>query len=73
MRKFKKVWIQKYKRINYSKAEVRLILLKSVKFNKNIKNSIRAFAYSNIIKLSLKYDYKKYTQTCSISGKSRGV
>lgn len=49
------------------------MLLKSVKLNKNINNNYRAYAYSKIILINRKYSYSRYTQTCSISGKSKGV
>ena len=49
------------------------MLLKSVKLNKNINNNYRAYAYSKVILINRKYPYLKYTQTCSISGKSKGV
>lgn len=49
------------------------MLLKSVKSNKNIENKYRAYAYSKIITNNRRYKYTRYTQTCLISGKSRGV
>lgn len=71
--KIKMVWNQRNKRINYTRCELKLMLLKSVKSNKNINNNIRAYAYSRIILNPRKHKYTKYTQTCSISGKSKGV
>jgi len=49
------------------------MLLKGVMCNNNIKTKYRAFAYSKIILINRKYPYKAYTQTCSISGKSKAV
>lgn len=73
IKKKRQVWSQKYKRINYSNCELKLMLLKSVVSNKNIKCNYRLFAYSKLILNDKKYNYKNYKQTCTISGKSRGV
>lgn len=73
LKKKKSVWFQKYNRINYSNCELRVMLLKSVIKNKNIKCNLRLFAYSKVILNEKKYNYKGYKQTCVISGKSRGV
>ena len=49
------------------------MLLKSVKLNKNIENKFRTYAYSKIIVTPRRYKFTKYTQSCNISGKSKGV
>jgi len=49
------------------------VLLKSILCNKNIKNKLRAYAYAKVILINKKYNYRGYTQTCSISGKSKAV
>lgn len=73
VKKIKKTWKQQYNRIEFSKCEVKLMILKGVKDNKNIKNKYRALSYSKIILNQRKYKYKNYTQSCLITGKSRGV
>lgn len=71
--KIKKVWKQYYNRIEFNRCELKLMVLKGVKSNKNIKNKYRALSYSKLILNQRKYKYKNYTQSCLISGKSRGV
>jgi ribosomal protein S14 len=73
VKKIKNTWKQHYNRIEFTKSELRILLIKGVKTNKNIKTKYRALAYSKVILNQRKYKYKNYTQTCLISGKSRGV
>lgn len=73
IRRKTRLWNFKNKRINYAKGELKLMLLKGVMSNKNIDTKLRAYAYSKVILINRKYNYKNYTQTCSISGKSKAV
>lgn len=67
----KKLWKYAAKRNNLFNLEIKRIILKSVKKNKNIENNKRVYAYYKLIKIKNKYI--KHTEACLISGKSRGV
>lgn len=73
VKKIKKVWNQRNSRIEYGRCELKLMLLKGVNLNKNIKNKYRALSYAKIIYNERKYKYIKYKQSCLITGKTRGV
>ena len=73
VKKLKRVWIHRNRRIEFARCELKLMLLKSVKLNKNIKNKNRTYAYSKVILTPRRYKFTRYTQTCTISGKSKGV
>lgn len=73
VKKIKNVWDKQFRRVEYGKCEVKLMILKGVKSNKNIKNKYRALSYSKLILNTRKYKYYNYTQVCLITGKSRGV
>lgn len=66
-----KLWKYAIKRKNYLALEIKRSILKSVKKNKNIENNKRVYAYYKLIKIKNKYI--RHTESCLISGKSRGV
>ena len=73
MKKKKRIWSQFYKRVYFNQCEFKLMLLKSVKLNRNINNYYRAYAYAYIIRNKRKFKYLNYTQTCILSGRSKSV
>jgi ribosomal protein S14 len=70
--KHTKLWRQANKRSNLRNIEIKKIILESVKNNKNIINTKRAYAFYKLIKMK-KFKFKGHTDSCIISGKSRGV
>lgn len=63
---------QYLKRLYYKNVELKRIILTSVKNNKNIINTKRAYAFFKLIQLK-KYNYRSHVESCLLTGKSRGV
>lgn len=63
---------QSLKRIYYKNIEFKKIILTSVKNNKNIINTKRAYALFKLIQIK-KYNYRGHVESCLLTGKSRGV
>lgn len=63
---------QSIKRIYYKNIEFKKIILTSVKNNKNIINTKRAYAFFKLIQIK-KFKSKGHVEACLLTGKSRGV
>jgi len=63
---------QSIKRIYYNSIEIKKTILTSVKNNKNIINTKRAYAFFKLIKIK-KFKTKGHVESCILTGKSRGV
>lgn len=70
--KHTKLWRQLNKRNNSQNIEIKKIILKSVKNNKNMVNNKRAYAFYKLIQLK-KFKIRGHVEACLITGKSRGV
>lgn len=70
--KGKKLWKQFLKRHKSHNIELKKLILKSVKDNKNIINKKRAYALFKLIQLK-KFKTRGHVETCLLTGKSRGV
>jgi len=70
--KHTKLWRQLNKRSLSNKIEIKKIILKSVKNNKNLVNNKRAYAFFKLIRLK-KFKTRGHVDACLLTSKSRGV